>query len=84
MLVVYIFKGVMAGDVKLLGMIAGFLESADVIKFIILIFYIAAFMGFIKIVMQFIGNEKAPKTTIKFSGPILVGYLILFYTKGGI
>ena len=38
MLVVYIFKGVMAGDVKLLGMIAGFLESADVIKFIILIF----------------------------------------------
>lgn len=84
MLIVYMLKGVMAGDVKLLGLIAGFLTDGDITKYIILVFYVAAFMGFIKIIMQYIGNNMAPKTTIKFTGPILIGYLILFYTKGGI
>lgn len=73
----------MAGDVKLLGLVSGFLNCQDVVKYVVITFYIAAFIGFVKIIFQYIEDEKR-KTTIKFTGPILIGYSILVYTKGGI
>lgn len=85
LLVVYYFGGIMAGDVKLLGLISGYLCGTDVVKYIILVFYFAAFIGIVKILMTFIIDRETPKNmTIKFSCPIFLAYLVLFITKGGI
>lgn len=40
LLIVYYVGGIMAGDVKLLGLISGYLCGTDVIKYIILVFYL--------------------------------------------
>ena len=82
LLIVYYVGGIMAGDVKLLGLISGYLCGTDVIKYIILVFYFAAF---IKVLMNLIIDRETPKKiTIKFSCPIFLAYLVLFITKGGI
>ena len=47
LLVVYNFGGILAGDVKLLGLISGYLCGTDVVKYIILVFYFAAFIGIV-------------------------------------
>lgn len=86
MLVIYFFKGIMAGDVKLIGMICGFLSGKDIVKFIVLIFYAAALLGIIKIIFRFIAEEfdGCKKTTIRFTAPILISYMVLYLTKGGL
>ena len=86
LLIVYKAGGIMAGDVKLIGLIAGFLDSKDIVKYIILVFYIAAFLGVVKIIFNYIAeeNEASKRTTIRFTIPILIGYLVLFLTKGGL
>lgn len=82
---VYCAGGILAGDVKLLALIAGYLATKDVAKYIILVFYVAAFIGLIKIFFKYISvRDNYEKTTIKFTAPILLSFLILFYTKGGI
>ena len=86
LLVVYKFGGIMAGDVKLIGLIAGFLDGRDIAKYVILVFYIAGFMGVIKVIFNYIAeeNEASKRTTIRFTVPILIAYLILYLTKGGL
>lgn len=86
LLVVYKFGGIMAGDVKLIGLIAGFLDGRDIAKYVILVFYIAGFMGVIKVIFNYIAeeNEASKRTTIRFTAPILIAYLILYLTKGGL
>ena len=86
LLVVYKFGGIMAGDVKLIGLIAGFLDGRDIAKYVILVFYIAGFMGVIKVIFNYISeeNEASKRTTIRFTAPILIAYLILYLTKGGL
>ena len=85
LLIVYYVGGIMAGDVKLLGLISGYLCGTDVIKYIILVFYFAAFIGIVKVLMNLIIDRETPKKiTIKFSCPIFLAYLVLFITKGGI
>lgn len=83
LLIVYYVGGIMAGDVKLLGLISGYLCGTDVIKYIILVFYFAAFIGIVKVLMNLIIDRETPKKiTIKFSCPIFLAYLVLFITKG--
>ena len=84
LIVVYLVNGICAGDVKLLAMISGYFMITDCIKLIILIFYIAAFFGIIKIIISRIESGKVGRTGIKFSGPILLGYCVLYISKGGI
>lgn len=85
LLIVYYVGGIMAGDVKLLGLISGYLCGTDVIKYIILVFYFAAFISIVKVLMNLIIDRETPeKITIKFSCPIFLAYLVLFITKGGI
>ena len=86
LLVVYKFGGIMAGDVKLISLIAGFLDGRDIAKYVILVFYIAGFMGVIKVIFNYISeeNEASKRTTIRFTAPILIAYLILYLTKGGL
>lgn len=85
LLLVYVAGGILAGDVKLLGLCAGCLSMDDVVKYIIVVFYLAAFIGVVKMFYQKIIENRAPKkTTIKFSVPIFLGYIIWFLSKGGI
>ena len=86
LLVVYKFGGIMAGDVKLIGLIAGFLDGRDIAKYVILVFYIAGFIGIVKMIFNYISeeNEASKRTTIRFTAPILIAYLILYFTKGGL
>ena len=86
LLLVYRFGGIMAGDVKLVGLIAGFLNGRDIAKYIILVFYIAGFIGIVKMIFNYISeeNEASKRTTIRFTAPILIAYLILYLTKGGL
>ena len=75
LLIVYYVGGIMAGDVKLLGLISGYLCGTDVIKYIILVFYFAAFIGIVKVLMNLIIDRETPKKiTIKFSCPIFLAY----------
>ena len=86
LLLVYRFGGIMAGDVKLVGLIAGFLSGRDIAKYIILVFYIAGFIGIVKMIFNYISeeNEASKRITIRFTAPILIAYLILYLTKGGL
>ena len=86
LLLVYRFGGIMAGDVKLVGLIAGFLNGRDIAKYIILVFYIAGFIWIVKMIFNYISeeNEASKRTTIRFTAPILIAYLILYFTKGGL
>ena len=86
LLLVYRIGGIMAGDVKLIGRIAGFLNGRDIAKYIILVFYIAGFIGIVKMIFNYISeeNEDSKRTTIRFTAPILIAYLILYFTKGGL
>ena len=61
LLIVYYVGGIMAGDVKLLGLISGYLCGTDVIKYIILVFYFAAFIGIVKVLMNLIIDRETPK-----------------------
>ena len=89
LLSVYVIGGIGAGDVKLMCLISGFLFPMESLKLIFLIFVIGAFWGVIKImfslVMKLSGIKVSKgRTVIKFTGPILVGYLMMLLSRGGI
>lgn len=89
LLIVYVIGGIGAGDVKLMCLISGFLFPIEGLKLILLIFVIGAFWGVIKImfslVMKLSGIKVSKgRTVIKFTGPILVGYLMMLLSRGGI
>ena len=89
LLCVYAIGGIGAGDVKLMCLISGFLFPLEGLKLILLIFVIGAFCGVIKImfslVMKLSGTKvSSGRTVIKFSGPILIGYLMMLLSRGGI
>lgn len=84
---IYLIKGIGAGDVKLLSLMVSFLSFNDGVKLIILIFFIGAFLGVIKIMMTFVYMVTEKKAvfdvkSIKFTGPILAGYLIMLLSNG--
>ena len=79
---IYLFRGIGAGDVKLMALIVSFLSFNDGVKLIILIFFIGAFFGVIKILMMFVNKVSDKEVvfngkSIKFTGPILTGYLLM-------
>ena len=86
---IYLAGGIGAGDVKLLCMIVSFLSLNDGIRLIILIFFIAGFFGVIKITMTAVyrlsgSGHAATVNSIRFTGPVLLGYLFMLLSKGGI
>ena len=89
LLVVYWIGGIGAGDVKLICLISGFLYPVEGLKLIFLIFVIGAFWGVIKIMFSLVmgmseGKRPEGRTVIRFSGPILMGYLMMLLSRGGI
>ena len=89
MFAIYLAGGIGAGDVKLLCMIVSFLSLNDGIRLIILIFFIAGFFGVIKITMTAVyrlsgSGHAATVNSIRFTGPVLLGYLFMLLSKGGI
>lgn len=89
LLIVYAIGGIGAGDVKLMCLIAGFLYPMESLKLISLIFVIGAFWGVIKIMFSLVKRLSGTKiskerTVIRFSGPILIGYLLMLMSRGGI
>lgn len=86
--ILYLLRGIGAGDVKLMSLIVSFLPLNDGIKLIILIFFIGAFFGVIKLLWVLLYRKSDRNVdfkiiSIKFSGPILVGYLFMLLIKGG-
>ena len=86
---VYLIGGIGAGDVKLICLISGFLEPVEGLKLLFLIFILGAFFGVVKILFSLVaalsgGDMPKGRTTIRFSGPILVGYLMMLLSRGGI
>lgn len=86
---IYLIGGIGAGDVKLICLISGFLEPIEGLKFIFLIFIVGAFWGVVKILFSYVvalsgGDMPKGRTVIRFSGPILVGYLLMLFSRGGI
>ena len=89
MFLVYMVRGIGAGDVKLISLIAGFLSPSEGVKLVFLIFLIGAFAGIIKIILRILtgiagGGLIKGNTGIRFTGPILTGYLLMLLSRGGI
>ena len=84
---IYILGGLGAGDVKLICLICGFLGLKQVVIYTILVLYLGAFIGLIKMCMRLAnrnGRTAFGVTKIRFGIPITVGYFILIFSKGGI
>lgn len=86
---VYLIGGIGAGDVKLICLISGFLEPIEGLKLLFLIFIVGAFWGVVKILFSYVvalsgGDMHKGRTVIRFSGPILTGYLLMLLSRGGI
>ena len=88
--IVYLIGGIGAGDVKLMGFMGGFLGARQGLVYMVLVLFIGAFAGIVKMItnaaVRISENRKPQKigTNIRFSIPILIGYLILLISKGGI
>ena len=86
---VYLIGGIGAGDVKLICLISGFLQPMEGLKMLFLIFVVGAFWGVIKLLFSYVvalsgGDKPKGRTVIRFSGPILTGYLLMLLSRGGI
>lgn len=88
--IVYLIGGIGAGDVKLMGFMGGLLGVRQGLVYMVLVLFIGAFAGIVKMLtdaaVRISGNRKRQeiRTNIRFSIPILIGYLILLISKGGI
>ncbi len=87
--VIYLIGGIGAGDVKLLCLLVSFLSLIDSMKFVILVLFTGAFCGGIKLLMELSeriskGIKGKKRVTIKFTGPILLSYLLMLFSKGGV
>ena len=91
--VIYMVGGLGAGDVKLMCMLAGYLRLENAVKYILLVIFIGAFAGIIKMLSNYSvricdGKSrlqmKKRRTVIRFSIPITVGYMVVLFSKGGI
>lgn len=86
---VYLIGGIGAGDVKLICLISGFLKPEEGLKLLFVIFIVGAFWGVVKILFSYVvalsgGDMPKGRTVIRFSGPILTGYLLMLLSRGGI
>ena len=88
---VYIAGGLGAGDVKLICLICGYLGFWNGIKYTLLVLFIGAFAGVVKILLNYatghggkLSGCVGKRTTIRFSIPITAGYMIVLFSKGGI
>lgn len=88
--IVYLAGGIGAGDVKLMGLIGGFLGVREGLIYTVLVFFIGAFAGVVKILADTAVRVAAKsgfqrrRTSIRFSIPILIGYFALLISKGGV
>lgn len=88
--IVYLIGGIGAGDVKLMGLMGGFLGVRQGFVYMVLVLFIGAFAGIVKMLADAavrISESRKPqkiRTSIRFSIPILIAYLILLISKGGI
>lgn len=88
--IAYIVGGIGAGDVKLIGLIGGFLGVKSGLIYTVLVLFIGAFIGVVKMLanaaVSISNKEKisGARTGIRFSIPILAGYLVLLISRGGI
>lgn len=88
--VVYLIGGIGAGDVKLMGLMGGFLGARQGLVYTVLVLFIGAFAGIVKMLadtaLRISEKNKTQKrrTSIRFSVPILIGYLMLLISKGGV
>ncbi len=90
---IYPAGGMGAGDVKLMALMGGFLGVRAGIKYTVLVFFIGAFAGVVKVFAEAAvrvagdperGAGPIRRTGIRFSIPILLGYLVLQISGGGI
>ncbi|MBD5157280.1 MAG: hypothetical protein HDT13_06575 [Butyrivibrio sp.] len=88
--IVYLVGGIGAGDVKLMGFMGGILGVRLGLVYTVLVLFIGAFAGIAKMLadtaVRVSGKNKEQKrrTSIRFSIPILIGYLVLLISKGGV
>lgn len=87
--IIYLIGGIGAGDVKLLCLLVSFLSFTDSLKFVILVLFTGAFCGCIKLLIELSeqiskGAKDNKRVTIKFTGPILLSYLFMLFSKGGV
>lgn len=77
--ILYLLGAVGAGDVKLMGII-GFYNAhfPDNVKYMLLVLFISAFIGVLKLITSGLKCH-----TIKFTVPMLMGYLGMVVSKGG-
>ncbi len=84
-LVIYMLKGVKAGDVKFIVMLTGFLSWSDGLKYSLIVLYAAAFMGIFKLLVEAAaGVRRGGVTRIRFMYPILAAYMIMIISMGGV
>lgn len=77
--ILYLFGAVGAGDVKLMGVISMYnAHLKDNVKYMILVLFISAFIGVLKLITSGLKSH-----TIKFTIPMMMGYLGMLISKGG-
>ena len=77
LLPVYLIRGIGGGDLKLFAVLSMFLSSGELIGSVIIAFFIAAFIGIIKLFI----SKKIP-CTIHFAVPILISVLLVTGSGG--
>ncbi|MCM1307069.1 MAG: prepilin peptidase [Butyrivibrio sp.] len=86
---VYLIGGIGAGDVKLMGIMGAALGVREGLIYTVLVLFIGAFAGIVKMLADTAvgisrkNKTQGSRTSIRFSIPILIGYLILLVSKGG-
>ena len=73
---VYAMGGLGGGDIKLFAVTAMFLNKNELIAVVVVSFFIAAFMGILKII-----KNKKPYQTINFAVPMLISVLLITKTS---
>ena len=85
----YMVRCIGAGDVTLLTFICGVFGRGKGLRFLVIVFVIGAVMGAVKLISKItklIGEKKKirwERTGIRFSIPVLVGYLAMLALGGG-
>lgn len=81
LMVLFIFRVIGAGDIKLLSAIGAFV-SLDIIKIIVISFILTAVYGIGAVVLKYCLTSKRGFTKIHLSIPIMLGTIL--YLAGGI
>ncbi|MDE5779242.1 MAG: A24 family peptidase [Lachnospiraceae bacterium] len=81
----YMIKGLGAGDVKLICVLAVFFQKTC-FKIVVIAFFVAAFMAIGKMIWRFLNKKKIyqRRETLRFSIPVAVSTLLIFLQEAGI